>query len=294
MINCYLSGGIGNNMFQYAFAKSLSLRMNLGINLYMDFYKNYKKTNYKSELVNLIDADIFKIRKKYFFFNIKDRCENYLITKKLYSSKNKFFEKNIGYNPIDTNVKYKNISLYGYWQSYKYFQQYDEIIKSAFNFKNVICDNFKKNLKKVQNTNSTAIFIRRSDYINNINTNNIHGACDLTYYNDCINYLNSIKKNNLFYIFSDDINWCKTKYSSKEYIYLDTHKSEKHLEIMLMANCKNLISSNSSFSWWAGWLNNNKEKTILVPYPWYKKKSYSVYYNDLIPKNWKSIKTNLV
>ncbi|EPO2592080.1 alpha-1,2-fucosyltransferase, partial [Escherichia albertii] len=92
-----------------------------------------------------------------------------------------------------------------------------------------------------------------------------------------------INKRTLFFIFSDDIEWCKDNIFLDNKTYFvqgDTYHVE--LDMLLMSKCKHNIISNSSFSWWAAWLNENRNKIVIAPSKWFKKDIK----HDIIPESW--------
>jgi hypothetical protein len=118
----------------------------------------------------------------------------------------------------------------------------------------------------------------------------VHGTCSLEYYFSSIEKLTkSNQKKYSIYFFSDDIDWVKKKFKDlnfdKEFISHNTG-NKSWVDIFLMSNCKHNIISNSSFSYWAGWLNNNPDKTVIAPKQWFVDPLLESQTKDLIPKLW--------
>ncbi len=169
-------------------------------------------------------------------------------------------------------IKYsENMDLKGYFQSEKYFIKYKNHILNLFEF----TDEIKQTDYQFADC---SIHVRRTDYLN---LQEYHPCCDLNYYQNAIN----IMKNNgckTFLVFSDDIEWCKQNLS-KEFIYVENQSNIK--DLYLMSQCKNNIIANSSFSWWASWLNKTPNKNIIAPKKWFGP-SNNVSTSDLYCKNW--------
>lgn len=166
-----------------------------------------------------------------------------------------------------------NICLYGYFQTEKYFNH----------CRQQIIDGFK--LRPINNKGVTSIHVRRGDYIKEGSSR--FPVIDNEYICNSINYLNNKGYNN-FLVFSDDINWCKTNINSE--IYNNSHfkYSENKNEIEdleLMSGCENNIISNSTFSWWGGWLNNNPNKIVIAPKKWFGQE-LNLDSSDICPDNW--------
>ncbi|HSU50429.1 MAG TPA: alpha-1,2-fucosyltransferase, partial [Segetibacter sp.] len=113
-----------------------------------------------------------------------------------------------------------------------------------------------------------------------------HGTLNEEYYQKAINKLTSLSPNPTFYIFSDDVEWVKDKLLLKrpaEFITGEVTKNH-YEDFYLMSQCKHNIIANSSFSWWAAWLNPNPDKIVIAPKKWFNNAPYNT--NDLIPQSW--------
>ena len=138
--------------------------------------------------------------------------------------------------------------------------------------KNLRLKNISKNLKEkinlIKNNTSVSVHLRRGDYLSSQVKNHI-GVCSMDYYVNAIENISIKHKDAVFYIFSDDILWCRQNLkTNKETIFVGNEfKSEEAFE--MMKNCRHNIISNSTFSWWAAWLNSNPNKMIIAPKTWY-------------------------
>jgi hypothetical protein len=274
MIVSRITGGLGNQMFQYAIAKSIAKKRNDTFKLDIAFYPKQSLRKYELNQFS-IEGDIslenenkelsggegifFKIKRKIGFH--PQRPESYFPEKET-----SIFDKEV--------FKYKdNIYLDGYWQNEAYFKDIRTELLKDFTLKNKISDKAKKYLDDIKNRQSVSIHIRRGDYITNSHTNGIHGSCDLNHYKKAVTYVRKNIKNPIFYIFSDDISWCEENFNfldGKVFIN-DTKNAFEDLE--LMKNCKHNIIANSTFSWWGAWLNESERKIVLSPSVWWTVKS---------------------
>jgi hypothetical protein len=128
--------------------------------------------------------------------------------------------------------------------------------------------------------------VRRGDYVTSPKTNSVHGTCSLEYYYDSFNLIEKQHKNSHYFIFSDDIEWCKQNLEfikNKTFIELSANERD-HEEMYLMSQCKHNIIANSSFSWWGAWLNQNPDKMVIAPKKWFHDQQINT--NDLIPDTW--------
>ena len=229
-------GRIGNQLFQIAAAVGYSKKYNIPIRL-PKWFCNYDKIDYSSYFINKLDQSYDE--------NLK--VQEYKEPKFSYTEIPK------SNNPID---------LHGYFQSELYFKDYENVIRNYLKPEKFLIDKINRKYSDLLTGNVCSIHIRRGDYVGS----GTHFVCDLNYYNDCIDLMKAIgiKK---FLFFSDDINWCKENFKGGGYYFSEDNNPIEDLFIMSM--CKNNIISNSSFSWWASWLNENPNKLILVPSKWF-------------------------
>jgi len=274
MIISKISGGLGNQMFQYAMAKSISIKTNDTFKLDISFYPKQTLRKYELNLFN-IEENIAKpeniITK--IFRKIGLNFNNYYIEKEICN--------------FDSNVfAYKdNIILDGYWQNEEYFRNIKNEIIKDFIPKNDISNEAKLYLKQIQEIeNSVSIHIRRGDYVQDSTTNINHGICSIEYYKKSISYIENKLENITYFIFSDDIAWCKENFDFIENkIFIENTKSAMD-DLELMKNCHHNIIANSTFSWWGAWLGDYKDKIVIVPQIWFTKPQWQD--KNIACKNW--------
>jgi len=273
MIIVKLMGGMGNQMFQYAFGRALSLKYNTPLKIDLSFLKN--RNMGPGFIYRDYDLDLFNV---YEDFNV-----NY--NGVAVASEPFFHYSNELVNAI-AQVKDRNILIDGYWQSPKYFLGLDSQIRKDFEFKNKVDDSKDDNILNmvnlITNSNSVMINVRRTDYLNT----NHHGVMGLEYINNSVNIIKSKVENPKFFIFSDDIDWCKSNIVLDNMVIVDhSYKGDRfsyYLQLMMM--CKNFIIPNSTFAWWAAWLNQYEDKIVIAPKKWLA--SDKINTNDIIPSDW--------
>ena len=287
MIISNIFGGLGNQMFQYAMGKSLSINKN-------EYFK-IDTRNLKKSLRNFELNEVFKCEINFASKNdlkkILSWQKNIFFQKFLRKKQFKFLrKKNFIVEPYfhywkDVNKLKKNIYLHGNWQSEKYFINNEKIIKKNFQFKQPLIDiNFKIS-NDIKNSNSVSLHIRRRDYLTD-KKNSFIGICSIDYYKKGISIISSKITNPVFYIFSDDIEWAKKNFTNNLNIKFIEHniKHKSHFDLQLMSLCKHNIIANSSFSWWGAWLNTNANKIIIAPQKWFQHGPLITV--DLIPNSW--------
>ena len=269
MIITRISGGLGNQMFQYAIAKSMAKKNDDIFKLDVSFYPKQTLRKYELNFFNIeeniaSEKECIEQRgKEEFFFKLKRKLGFKITRPTSYT-----FENNITTFDEEVWDKSENIYLDGFWQNEKYFDTIRDEILKAFTLKSDISNEAQKYLLNIQKVNSISLHVRRGDYVQNTHTNSVHGTCDLEYYKRGIEYINKRTTTPVFYIFSDDIPWCKENFDFIEnLVFIDNTKTAFD-DLELMKSCKHNIIANSSFSWWGAWLNKNNEKLIVSPFHW--------------------------
>jgi hypothetical protein len=296
MIFVKLSGGLGNQMFQYACGRSLAARR--GLKLVLDCSMFEIGQDHLSATKRIFELDVFEIKAEI----LKPFKVNYLFLKfSIVSLKrvadlirlNRLYRSiYISEDPANTIDLYSGAScnciLNGYWQSEEYFKESVNLIRNDFQFIKSLNGKNNELALKIRNSNSVSIHIRRGDYITSAESNKTHGICSLEYYAKAIGLIHTKVKNPVFYIFSDDLDWVKLNlHLTSEYEYIGGNdKNCGYVDMQLMSLCKHNIIANSSFSWWAAWLNDNDKKIIIAPEKWFSDPHLQFKSRQLIPADW--------
>lgn len=292
MIKLILTGGLGNQMFEYAAAKSLAIRLNT--NLEIDLFALNKKTKgtKRSLELGIFDLDLTISSSYRTKFLVK--CFPLVnANRALFEKYFKYFRdcSAIVYTPAFAKLN-DNTILHGHFQNEKYFSNYADIIRRDFTFKRPLKGKNREIADKIENTESVAIHIRRGDYLTDAMAKNNFAVCDQHYYQKAIDIIRKKIITPRFFIFSEDIQW------AKENLKLDTNTTEfidwntgnnSYIDMQLMSICKHVIIANSSFSWWAAWLNTNNNKTVIAPNQWFKEEIRNKDLSNFYPKGWTKI-----
>lgn len=251
----YLKGGLGNQMFQYASGLSALKEYSQFTNLKLDtsFYIGQQRKIVSNGLTGRgYDLDLF----------------------------------NITYTELEVAPE-GAIMLDGYYQNIYEFENVIDQVRSEFTFKNKFDSDISLLAEKIANTdNSVCIHVRRGDYVYNPTANSHHGVMGVDYYESAQKEIEKIILNPIYYVFSEDIEWCKENLKSDCEMYFIGNKycgdrDSGHLYLMQM--CQNHIISNSSFSWWAAFLSDSKN--TIAPKKWRLDGTGS----DIILDNWISL-----
>lgn len=267
MIIVKVMGGLGNQFFQYALYRQFQEN---GKETYLDtswYYKN-KDVNRKYQL-DLFHTKILKCteKQKYSLANNDKNIVGFTYHKIFGNKKSHIFESEMGDFEPDI-LKLQTGYLEGYWQRKEYFSDISDKLKKELVLKENLPEKDKRMLSKIENTNSIAIHVRRGDYLE---AQNVYGGiCTEKYYTTGIEYMEQHINYGHFFVFSDDMNWCRQFLGKKDNVtFVDINSNDEgYFDLVLMSKCKNIIMANSSFSWWAAWLNDTNEKIIISPKRW--------------------------
>jgi hypothetical protein len=293
MIVIRLKGGLGNQMFQYALGRVLSIKNNVPLLFNIEAYMDQTPRPFKTSMpARELQLDVFNISGRIankneipLLYRMYGKGRLMLIVDAVrrrifrHKAQELYFEK---FNPRMLQLG-PNSYIDGFFQSPKYFSGFEDVLRKDFTLKHPLAQNIQELAKEISNNESLCLHVRRGDFIGNKD----HEVVNNYYYKNGIDYVSKNKKIDKIYVFSDDIKWCENNlkfdfpvmFVGDEYLGM---KDTGHL--FLMSQCKNFVISNSSFSWWAVWLFNNKDKIVVAPKNWFTDTSIDT--SDLIPKEW--------
>lgn len=282
----HVIGGLGNQMFQYAFFIALKKHYEKE-DIYVDInsFNGYKLHNglelEKKFGIKLNVASKAQLKK------LTWHADNYfmqrLFRRVLWKKKTECIEPFNGEFNDGVFLNFSDCYYEGYWQNYKYFHAFYNEICSTFSFPpvNQLSASNQEAIKQIEycKGNSISLHVRRGDYVNN---KGFGGICNLKYYERAIELARS-ECNNVpsFFVFSNDKEWCenniKPMIDDFQYIFVDWNMGENSfLDMYLMSLCRINIIANSSFSWWAAYLNKNIQKIVIAPRQWQNGKNDGV------------------
>lgn len=277
------NGGLGNQMFQWAFGRSLEKQTGVKTYFDMSFFEKKYARPFELDIFTLNTPkieDFWTKLKLGIIWKLRKKLNNKsLLGLNFYSEAHFEFDENL--------FKLKpNTYIEGFFQNEKCFSDVEKELRADFQFKNQPDETNQKLIDKIDSTNSISLHIRRGDYVQKKRYQNLYATCSLDYYKRGVEYIAQKTQNPTLFIFSDDINWVKENLNLPyESVYVSHNTGVKSYEdLRLMSNCKHNVIANSSFSWWGAWLNNNPDKIIIAPEKWFN--DNSINQNDVIPKNW--------
>lgn len=287
MIIAEVGRGLGNGFFIYAAAKSLAEHHKTSLKIDSTFLETWPKIekfggDWEYTLGKFNISSPRATRKELRNFVLKPRFRLFDKIVRRYH----LFEKNVfRFNGEDTTKKFfalpDNIYLRGYFGEERFFKSIKKLIRKEFSLKEKYKKKINPLLDQISKENSVSIHVRRGDLIR-------LGALTMSnkYYLESVNIIKKNIKNPKFYVFSDEIDWCKKNLKlGVDLNFVEGHESYEDFEIM--KNCKHNILANSALSWWVGYLNQNKQKIVISPFPfgfWLPKEGEPI--KDNVPKDW--------
>lgn len=287
MVTIRIKGGLGNQLFQYAAGYALAKRMNQKLKLDSSFFPQQTLRGFKLGYLNVTFVDVVERQSglvkayKNKYLNKTLRKANVRVlpcgkqTKYLLETRSDIV-------PEFFNISAPNIYLDGYYQSEKYFREYKADLIKQFTPNYPSEAEYESVLAEIQGCEAVAVHVRRGDFLtaqNDPNPN--HYLLGEQYYHNALKYVIEHLENPVFFWFSDDIDWVKKNFGEKEnFRFVSLHTKHADIdEMMLMKNCKHVIAANSTFSWWASWLNEHEDAMHICP-----AKRYGNLY--MIPDGW--------
>lgn len=276
MIVIQLKGGLGNQMFQYALALKLSTIQKNPVILDTSFYQRAS-----GSIPRTLGIPYFNIS-----LPLQHLPPEIFLSQKIQNKGIRYLKKILFPFHLRAYIKepcppqfYSSILkirhhsyLDGYWQSYLYFHDIAALLQKEFSLKNPPSDRYRSLLNMIQE-NSVSIHVRRTDYLHAVNY--FFHQLPLEYYQQALSLLPSASSQSFrIFIFSDDTDWCKQHLIPEaEHYYISSSDMPDYEALILMSKCRINIIANSTFSWWAAFLNTHPNKHVIAPKKWYHKTS---------------------
>lgn len=289
MIVSHIIGGLGNQMFQYATGRALSLLRGQPLRLDVSGFSGYGlhqgfelQRVFNCQTAIATEADVRGILGWQVSPGIRRIVRRSGMA--AFRRKGLIVEPHFHYWPGIKNVP-RDCYLTGYWQSERYFADVAHTIRGDFTFRQPLSGHNLEISQEIGAGNAVSLHIRRGDYASNAKTQATHGVCPLTYYEAAVRYIAERDKASHIFIFSDDIALVKDNLKMDfPCQYVDhNHGMESYNDMHLMSLCRHHIIANSSFSWWGAWLNPDVGKIVVAPKKWFANENKV---EDLFPHGW--------
>ncbi|NQV97517.1 MAG: alpha-1,2-fucosyltransferase, partial [Acidimicrobiaceae bacterium] len=246
-----LTGGLGNQMFQYAAGRALSLRLAVPLVLDLSWFQR----SFRPEIMT---------RRHYELGDFPNLTNHHIvapyplptkITKLLSVVKAENFVEEAATTPekFESLNGKSSTRLIGYWQNMAYFQSITETLRTDFglNYDNYRRDNHM--LPRLKPDATLGVHVRRGDYVTLSEHVGANRALPISYYLNAIEYVVSVRDIRLIVVVSDDPEWCRKHFTDSRCVFVNTGNRSIE-DFSLLQSCDHHVISNSSFSWWAAWL----------------------------------------
>lgn len=277
------NGGLGNQMFQWAFGRMLEETNDADVSFDMSYFAKSYARPYQLDIFNVepnfVQGTLLKLKLAIIWAFRKSLESKKFFGTTLISERKFNFDPHLGKITDNTYVE-------GFFQSDLYFNTIEEKLRKDFKFIKSMSEKSKYTAERIRSHNSISLHIRRGDYVQKKRYQDAYAICSLDYYARGVEYIAQRYPEPVLFIFSDDINWVKQNLKLPYKMVFVTHNTGKtsYEDMWLMSLCTNNIIANSSFSWWGAWLNNNKEKIVIAPKKWFN--DDNIIQTDVIPSNW--------
>jgi|TARA_B110000037_G_C17096062_1_gene496015 hypothetical protein len=280
-----LNGGLGNQIFQYAAAYSLAIKNQDVLKIDLN---NQSTSSYGLELMNFniraqiaSSEEVKSLRSPYGAFSSIKRIINQKVLKRYFHD----------WHPEIMTLT-GDIYLDGYFQSNLYFSKVRDQLFKEITLNRRLLNNCLDICNLINSEQCpVSVHLRRGDYVNNSRNKVLHDICTPEYFYAAIKQIESDFTGVTLCIFSDDVEWVKKNYAWKLNTIFISDKLGKNRdslsaseELFLMSNCHHNIISNSTFSWWGAYLNQNKKKKVIAPNLWNRSQIFK--HKNIIPIDW--------
>lgn len=291
MIICKLMDGLGNQLFEYAFARVLQEIYDEPIGLELCNYSDSSVRQYGLNNFKLNDRVVILPAWRQLFYKLYSKSVRIVEEKVWHRNLNQqegfsymihkygiyATYESIKYFPLSLTKK-RNKIIRGYFQSSKYYDEVNRLIKKEIDMRRILLDEFhvttapseenQKLLQEIDSCNAVCVHIRGGDY----RGSKRFDICGNSYYNEGMKVIAERVDNPIFYAFTyskDDREWIRKNYNFDFPIRYVELENPDYEELRLMSHCKHFVIANSTFSWWAQYLSHNTNKIVVAPSKWY-------------------------
>ena len=265
-----LCGGLGNQMFMYAAAKSLALK--LGCELYVDvksgfecdlaYKRKFELGNFNIQCRIATNIDSYRFWGGKFIYRMSRMLGWHLLCP--FWKYIKEYNHEINYNLLDCNRHHSTYFIEGYWQKKIYFTDFEEVIRKEFKLRSPLSKSSLNDLRMIQRSDITpvAVGVRRYQEVDN---KNLYLLEDSEFYLNSIDILAKRINRPVFFIFTQVSDWVRENIMERtdESIVFISNENEAYEDLYLMTECRHFVISNSTFYWWGAWLSESKDKIVI-------------------------------
>jgi hypothetical protein len=288
-------GGLGNQLFQYATARALADRMNANLILDCSDKRDRKVELGRYHIRASIVESPSSVRKTYLrlpgtFGGKLSKAAQQLLPPFM-EIDNQIFDlfQEQRWFQYDARIEQLGGAVYldGFWQSFRYFDGLIDSIRADLRLIASLNPTNVKWQRQMKETASVCVHVRRGDYVGKEQT---FGLCSIAYYRCAMEYIRGRHADAKFFLFSDDLAWCRQNFAAEGLIFVDSNSPDTAVDdLELMRSCRHHIIANSSLSWWGAWLATSPDQLVIAPTPWFISEPAD---DDLICKHWVRLPQN--
>lgn len=288
MIITKLRGGLGNQLFQYATGYRLAQVAGCPLMFDLSFYQDtqsqegaraFALDKYKIDAAVATPKDVSRV----LYGSWRRRLQASLLSVRE-NRCNLLSEGDFRFDPSILAAS-GHVYLDGYWQSEKYFVDVRRQLLRNLTLRyepSLVTRSFAN---KIKPSRAISVHFRRGDYVSDTEAASIHGICSMDYYENAMARMLEIVEDPVFFVFSDDLDWVRWKFSTPfPMVFVEGNEESPQEDLMLMSLCRYHIIANSTFSWWGAWLADFPDKVVISPRKWFLDEKIDT--SDLIPEGW--------
>lgn len=290
MIGTELRGRLGNQMFSYAYARKLIEERGCKDELVLGV-RALKRSGFNNQLNDFnvypyrtteriiwLETGSLMQRIVAFIFQVEQKIEENIFNRQAYKIEEKWYpildKFGLRYSRDNKHeFKVNNLPVLmtaGFFENSKFFNSIRPILLKEFTPTGGAIEHNTLLYRKIHETNSVCVSVRRGDYVSNPQNEKIFNICDKAYFYRAMKVIREKVENPVFIFFSDDIGWVRQNIKTDGESYYERGDDPVWEKLRLMYSCKHFIISNSTFSWWAQYLSRNPDKIVVSPTRWYK------------------------
>ncbi len=296
MIIARLAGGLGNQMFQYAAGLRLATLHSVPLKLDLSFLLD--RTPVQTHVFRDFDLGIFKLdtavatdKDRGRFYPPAGAIRRTLLNRVIGRLQHRqiFKQQTVNFDPRVLSLGSETY-LEGYFQDERYFTDIEPEIRRRFSLapdESSLPPATRALAQLIRGQSCICLNVRRGDYVNHPFANNFHGVCTIDYYTRALQELRARGIHDRVMVFSDDQTWSRENFTDPDVFTIvgDEHAGERYAtKFWLMTLCRHFIIPNSTFAWWAAWLNQSDGKVVVRPSQWVRAAEYKD--QDICPASW--------
>jgi hypothetical protein len=289
MIGVRLQGGLGNQLFQYAVGLRLALRHRTTLTLDLSALGESGV-----ETARRFELDAFAIEARRVSTPTRFRLGSWAgrARRRIGALRGdrgplglrRIVERGYAFDATLLDAP-DDVYLEGYWQSEKYFQDAEPVLRSQLRFVPSPDPDIREWMRRLQRVEAVAIHVRRGDYVTGSHHSRVHGVLPIDYYRAAVTELSRRTSRPEFFVFSDDLGWCASNLRLPcPFTVVDGARGRSRDDLRLMTLCRHHVVANSAFSWWGAWLGASAPGIVIAPHRWFLDATIDT--RDLIPADW--------